>query len=328
MRYLITGIAGMTGRHLATHIHQASAQQDEIFGIGRTALSANDALFQDIPFSHYSAINLMNEEETKHYIHDVKPTYIFHLAAYTHVGQSFSQASRIFINNTVPQIHLFESVRQLHTPCRIHIASSSEVYAYKEAYTDPLREEDAQGPISPYGTSKWSQEQIALQYHRTHRIPILITRTFNYTGPFRSDDFVESRFAKWFAQVSLGQKESVLYTGNIDTKRDFTDVRDVVRALYSLSKLDQSGQIYQISSGVPRKISSIIDVLSRYTGIIPTIKTDHSLVRVQDRPVLYGSYDKLNRDTGWQPYITFEKTIQDLYSYWLEKTKEQGVVYQ
>ena len=183
----------------------------------------------------------------------------------------------------------------------------------------PIRETNPLRPLSPYGVSKVAADKLGCQYHMSYGLKTVVTRAFNHTGPRRGDVFVTSNFSKQVAEIERGLKEPTIYVGNLDARRDFTDVRDIVKAYWLAVTKGEYGEVYNICSGETRTIQSVLDLLLSMTDKKIEIKQDPSRMRPSDVEVLHGDYSKFKERTGWKPEIPFEKTMADLLNYWRER---------
>ena len=170
--------------------------------------------------------------------------------------------------------------------------------------------------MSPYGVSKVTQDLLAYQYHESFGIDLVRTRAFNHTGPRRGEVFVTSNFAKQIAEIEAGQKDPVMLVGNLDAQRDFSDVRDIVRAYMLAMEIGKSGEVFNICSGRAIRIRELLDMLLDLADVAVEIKQDPSRLRPSDVMVLQGSAEKFKNATGWKPEIPFEKTLKDLLAFW------------
>jgi GDP-4-dehydro-6-deoxy-D-mannose reductase len=221
--------------------------------------------------------------------------------------------------NAVGTIHLLETIRKLDIDPAIQIAGSSEEYGLVFPDEVPIKETNPLRPLSPYGVSKVAQDKLGFQYHRSYGLKIVVTRGFNHTGPRRGEVFVTSDFAKQIVEIEKGLREPVIRVGNLDAKRDFTDVRDTVRAYWlSVSKCE-FGECYNVSSGNVWVIKDVLDLLlksSKKKDI--RIEQEKGRMRPSDVQILHGDATKFMEKTGWKPEIPFEKTMSDLLEYWRE----------
>jgi GDP-4-dehydro-6-deoxy-D-mannose reductase len=200
--------------------------------------------------------------------------------------------------------------------CKIQIACSSEEYGHVEPHEVPIKETNPLRPLSPYAVSKVAQDYLGYQYYKSYGLHVIPTRTFNHTGPRRGENFVTSNFSKQIAEIEKGKKPPVLYVGNLSAKRDFTDVRDVVRAYWLALEKGEPGETYNIASGFCVTIKEMLDLLLSFSQVDIEVKEDPSRLRPSDVGILLGDYDKFHQKTGWKPEIPFEKTMEDLLNYW------------
>ncbi len=253
-------------------------------------------------------------------ISNVEPHYIFHLAAQSFVPMSWNAPADTMTTNVIGTINLFEAVRKSKVDPKVQIAGSSEEYGLVYPDEVPIRETNPLRPLSPYGVSKVAQDRLAYQYHKSYGLKTVITRAFNHTGPRRGDVFVTSNFSKQIAQIEKGIQKPVIKVGNLNAKRDFSDVRDVVKAYWLSLQKCEFGDVYNVCSGKSRTIQSVLDLLmklSKKKNI--KIKKDPSRMRPSDVEILQGDHTKFSKTTGWKPETPFEKTMEDLLNYWRER---------
>jgi len=172
--------------------------------------------------------------------------------------------------------------------------------------------------------SKIAQGYLGLQYALTHGVPVVRTRTFHHTGPGRGEAFAESSFARQIAEIERGGREPALRVGNLDAIRDFADVRDTVRAYWSLLDRGESGEVYNVCTGRGQRIRDLLDVLLKVSGARVDVRVDEKRLRPSDIPVLVGDPEKLQRATGWEPRIGLEKTLKDLLNDWRARLRDDG----
>lgn len=312
MKALITGISGFVGSHLAEHLLSLHI---EVAGTIRTRSSLKH-IHHLQPVIQLYECELTDSIAVEKLIENVMPDLIFHLAAQSFVPESWASPLETINNNLAGQIHLFEAIRRRGLNCKILIACSSEEYGQVQADEVPIKESNPLRPLSPYAISKIAQNFLGYQYFKTYGLHTVCTRTFNHTGPRRGEQFVSSNFAKQIVEIEMGLKPPVLYVGNLEAKRDFTDVRDVVRAYgLALDKCDP-GEIYNIASGTGREIREILQTLLSFSKVSIEIEEDKERLRPVDVKVLVGDYSKFHAKTGWFPKIPFEQTMEDLLNYW------------
>lgn len=314
MKALVTGISGFVGSHMAEFLLQ---QNVEVTGTIRQR-SRMDHI------KHLKEIRLVECElrdpfSVEHLIKEIKPDLIFHLAAQSFVPTSWNSPIDTIHNNVAGQVNIMEALRRFDLSCKMQVACSSEEYGHVEPHETPIRETNPLRPLSPYAVSKVAQDYLGYQYYKSYGLPIIVTRTFNHTGPRRGENFVTSNFAKQIAQIEKGVKPPVLYVGNLSAKRDFTDVRDVVRAYWLALEKGTPGETYNIASGRCCTIREMLDLLLSFSNVNITIEEDPSRLRPSDVEILLGDYAKFQEATGWKPEIPFETTVKDLLQYWRDQ---------
>ncbi len=315
MRALITGAAGFVGRHLAALL--ARNRDWELFGIeSRPGVS--------IPNVRMVVCDLRDDTRTRSVIRDCRPDYIFHLAAQANVPIAVASPSDTLINNAVAQINVLEACRADSLDPVILVVSSAEVYGAAAPEDLPLTEEQPFRPANPYAVSKVTQDMLGLQYFLSYGMRIIRVRPFNHIGPGQSDHFVVSSFARQIAEIEAGLAEPVVRVGNLDAQRDFLDVRDVVWSYELVTKPELAGEVFNVASGIPRPIRSILDRLVALSSATITIEEDPARLRPSDVPVLIGDAGKLYRSTGWQPRVAIEQSLADTLAFWRERIRHAG----
>jgi GDP-4-dehydro-6-deoxy-D-mannose reductase len=311
MRVLITGITGFVGSHLAETLLRAD---HEVFGTirWRSRLDNIKHLGNKINLHETDIRDSYSIEKT---IRAVKPDVIFHLAAQSYVPTSFHAPQETLSTNIVGTVNLLEAVRSSNCDPVIQIAGSSEEYGLVLPHETPIKETNPLRPLSPYGVSKVAEDKIAFQYHKSYGLKTVITRAFNHEGPRRGDVFSTSNFAKQIAEIEKG-KEPFISVGNLDARRDFTDVRDVVDAYILATEKCEYGEAYNICSGRAWKIGDMLNLLLSMSSKKIEVRQDPARMRPSDVPLLLGDCSKFNARTGWTPRIPFEKTMEDLLEYW------------
>ncbi|CAM5790904.1 MULTISPECIES: GDP-mannose 4,6-dehydratase [Brevibacillus] len=311
---LITGITGFAGSHLAEWL-LANKKDMEVYGTYRLR-SRMDHIKHIQDDIHMVECELKDPRSVDEMIKAVKPDYIFHLAAQSFVPTSWNAPAETLIVNQIGQVNLFEAILKHQLDCTVQIACSSEEYGQVYAHEVPIKEDNPLRPLSPYAVSKVGQDYLGYQYYQSYGLKTIRTRTFNHTGPRRGEAFVTSNFAKQIAEIEKGIKPPVLYVGNLQAKRDFTDVRDVVRAYWLAVEKGVPGEVYNIASGVTYTIEEMLNKLLSLSQAAITITPDPSRMRPSDVEILLGNYDKFHQQTGWKPEIPFEQTLKDLLDYW------------
>lgn len=317
MRVLITGITGFVGSHLAEFL--LKKKDVEVFGIERWRSDQTNihGIKDKITFIE---CDIRDFSSVKKVIQNVKPSKIFHLAAQSFVPTSWNAPAETLHTNIIGELNLFEAVRESNIDPWIQIACSSEEYGKVYPNELPITEKNILRPLSPYAVSKVGQDMLGYQYHQSYGLKIIRTRGFNHTGPRRGDVFVSSNFCKQVALIEKKKQKPVIKVGNLDAIRDFTDVRDMVRAYWlSTEGKCKPGEAYNICTGKGYKIKDIISILLKLTKSKIKIEKDPSRIRPSDVPVLIGDNSKFVKATGWKPTIPFEKTLEDLLNYWRER---------
>jgi len=319
MRVLITGITGFVGSHLAEYL--LTKRNVEIFGIlrWRSRLDNIKHIMDKLNLIECDIRDLASVIET---IDRIRPEKIFHLAAQSFVPSSWKAPQASLDTNIIGNLNILEAVRRIDINPWIQIACSSEEYGMVYENEVPIKETNPLRPLSPYAVSKVAQDLLSYQYYMSYKLNVVRTRAFNHTGPRRGEVFVSSNFAKQIAEIEHGLKEPIIYVGNLEALRDFTDVRDMVKAYWIALEKCEPGEVYNICSGKAYKIKEILNILLSMTKMKIEVKQDPSRMRPSDVPILLGDNTKFCKQTGWKPEISFEKTLEDILNYWREKLKQ------
>ena len=316
MRVLITGITGFVGSHLADYL--LTLDDVEVFGVKRWRSRTENIDHLQGRIALLDG-DLRDSASIKRILAEVRPERIFHLAAQSFVSTSWGIPGETLANNILGEVNLFEAVRDLRVNPRIHIAGSSEEYGLVPPEELPIVETTPLRPLSPYAVSKVTQDLLAYQYWMSYQIPVVRTRGFNHSGPRRGDVFVTSNFARQIAEAERGHREAVVWVGNLDAVRDFTDVRDMVRAYWLALERGTPGEVYNVCSGRGYAIREVLDLLLGMTSVKIEIREDPRRLRPSDVPVLVGDCKKFKHATGWEPTIPFEVTLKDLLEFWRDR---------
>ncbi len=313
MRSLITGITGFAGSHLAEYL--LGRGDVEVFGTirWRSRTENVEGIRGRITLVE---CDLADASSVDRAIETVRPDLVFHLAAQSFVPTSWVAPAETLTNNVIGQVNLFEAIRRAGIDPLIQIACSSEEYGLVYEHEVPITEDNPLRPQSPYAVSKVAQDLLAYQYFCSYGLRVVRTRTFNHTGPRRGEVFVTSDFAKQIAEIERGLAEPVLHVGNLEAKRDFTDVRDVVKAYWLALERGEPGDVYVIASGRAWRISEVVDMLLEAAKLPITVRRDPTRTRPSDVPILLGDSTKFRARTGWRPVVPFERTLSDLLEYW------------
>ena len=312
MKALVTGITRFVGSHMAEYLLSKNV---EVIGTFRQR-SRMDHIRHLAGSVRLVECELRDAHSVDKLIRDTKPDLIFHLAAQSFVPSSWISPADTIFNNVIGQLNILEAVRRAGFDCKIHIACSSEQYGRVEPDEVPIRETNPMRPLSPYAVSKVAQEMLGRQYYWSYGLHVVTTRAFNHTGPRRGEQFVTSNFAKQIAEIEKGIRPPVLYVGNLRARRDFSDVRDVVRAYWLALEKGDPGDPYNIASGTCISIEEMLGLLLSMSRANIEVKVDPERLKPSDVPLLHGDYGKFHRKTGWKPEIPFERTLEDLLAYW------------
>ncbi len=314
MRALITGINGFAGSHLADFL----LTQPEVQVFGGVYGYCENIVHLDGRATFIEG-DLRNPDAARALLQETQPDRIYHLA-----GQAFPPASwqdpwTTLEINLRSEVNLFRGVAELKIPARILVIGSLEEYGRTDPAAMPITEETPFRPDSPYGVSKVAQDLLGLQYFLSHQLQIVRVRPSNHIGPRQSDQFVTSDFAKQIAEIELGRREPLLRVGNLTAQRDFTDVRDMMRAYYLALERGTPGDVYNIGSGRPVSIQHVLDLLLASSPAPIHIERDPARLRPSDAPVMYCSTAKFHAQTGWEPTIPLETSLRDILDYWRGK---------
>ena len=313
MKAFITGITGFAGSFLAENLVSKGAYEVSGTYLSESSLANLDSVKDKVKLHK---VDLQDFEEVKKIIFEEKPDVIFHLAALASAAQSFKNPSEFINNNISAQINLLEAVRQAGIKPKILIVSSAEVYGDVSTSDLPINEGVPIRPVNPYAVSKVAQDFMGLQYFLSYNIPVIRVRPFNHIGPRQSPAFVVARFAKAIAEIEKNDSESTLKVGNLEAKRDFTDVRDMVEAYAVLIEKGEAGEVYNAGSGRSIKIEEILNKLLALSDKKITVERDESLFRPIDVPDLVCDNSKIKQTTGWEPKVEIDQTLAATLDYW------------
>ena len=308
--YLITGANGFCGRHIADVLEPGD---NIVYGISRRI--PNDLIVAH-PNIKYEECNLIDHASVFEMLRNIKPDCIFHLAAESSVATSWKSPINIMNNNVLSQINIFESIRELELSTRIVVACSSEEYGLIRQSDIPVTETCCFNPVSTYAVSKVAQDMLAYQYYKSYSMDILRVRSFNLTGPGRPPMYALSSFAKQISEIEKGLVKNTIFVGNLNVKRDFTDVRDAVKAYYQIALKGKAGEVYNLCSGKTRSLKHLLEYMISISSAEIKIKIDSAKFRPSDLPVMIGDNTKMKTEIGWTPEIDIQDTLKDLLNYW------------
>lgn len=310
MRVLITGIAGFAGSHLSEFL---LSKKIKVFGFYLPGHSTEnvDHIKDKI---NLIPCDLLNKTEVGQKISKVNWDYVFHLAAFASPAASFKNPAQTLENNIIGQLNLLEALVKIKSKARILIVGSADEYGNVDPEDLPITEETPLAPPSPYAVSKVAQDMLGLQFFLHHRLNIVRVRPFNHIGQRQSASFVVSAFASQIAQLEQkGQGE--MKVGNLETWREFTDVRDMVRAYFLALEKGRVGSVYNIGVQKPIKIAQILKIMLSLSKVKIKVVVDKNLYRPVDIVKIYCDSSKFRKQTGWRPKINIKKTLSDTIDY-------------
>jgi GDP-4-dehydro-6-deoxy-D-mannose reductase len=311
----ITGIAGFTGIHLAEDLLNNGYNVSG--SIYKYDSSRNINLLKKKVDLH--KLDILDEKRILTIIKKINPDYIFHLAAISSVGQSYKIEKLTYQINVVGTFNLLQVANKLNRLKKIIFASSSEVYGMFKPINKILVEEDIPNPLSPYAVTKTAAEQICQMYQRQFNIPVVISRSFNQSGPFQDERFVIPSFCSQIAQIESGERKPIMKVGNLSAKRDISDVRDIVVGYRRMAEKGKVGRVYHLCSGKSIKIQTILNKLIKLSNKKITVKTDSSLFRKDDIPIMKGNKTRATKELGYRCRYNIDKTLKDTLDFWREK---------
>ena len=309
---LITGITGCLGKHLAAHL---LSQGVEVFGLQRKAPTKSESSI--INAANIFVGDLLDSDSLEQALSEVRPTYIYHLAGC--LDRDIHEGQLNYEVNVLGTIKLLNAVRTVGIIPRVLITSSSAVYGASMQL--PIKEESELRPMTHYAVSKISQEMVALQYYLTYGLPIVRARTFNVIGPDLATSLLSSELARQIVQAEKGS-ESTIRIGNLSPQRDYTDVRDVVRAYEALMNYGKAGEVYNVCAMTAHSVQECLDGLVAKSKVPISVEIDPARFRAAEIEIQVGDATKINALNGWKPKISFTQSLEDLLNSW--RIKLQG----
>jgi GDP-4-dehydro-6-deoxy-D-mannose reductase len=317
MRVFVTGATGFAGTHL---VNDLLVQGHQVFGL----VYRGDSRRYETDSAAYTAVegDLQDLSSLKEAVAVAEPDVIYHLAGWALTAESWRDPARVLAINTGGTANLLEAAVAFGRP-RVVAVTSAELYGQVTAAQLPITESSQPDPRHPYGLSKWAAGRLVRLYWQRYGLPVVEARPFNHIGPGQEPGFVVPDFASQLAAIALGLRAPQMLVGNLDAERDFTDVRDVVRAYQCLAAQGEAGSSYIIASGQPVPIHYLLTTLIQIAGIAVEVNYDPERMRPSDVPVLYGSYAQLEADTGWRPEIHLRQSLEDAYHGWVERLRRE-----
>lgn len=305
---LVTGIGGFVGSHLTELL---LSKNIAVFGFYHPSHSISNINHLKNKINLVS-LDIFKSQNIEKNLKEINPDYVFHLAAISSPGQSFKNSLLTLENNILGQLNLLDSLVQVKSKAKILVVGSSEEYGNVEK--NPVGEKTPIAPLSPYAISKVAQDFLGYQYSIHDNLQVVRVRPFNHTGPRQAPNFVVPAFASQIAQIEKTGKGTIK-AGNLDSYRDFTDVRDMVKAYLLALEIGKIGEVYNIGSGRALKIADILNSLISLSSAKIEVKIDKSRFLPIDIEKIYCNYSKFRNQTGWNPEIPFIKTLTDTLEY-------------
>ena len=314
LKALITGISGFVGSHLTEYLLEATDWEvaGTVFGpYGNIADLCGELELYPAELSRLDVMTFILEQAL--------PDVIFHLAAQPLVSASRQDPWGTLETNIRMQLNVLEGVARVRPDCRVLVVGSSEEYGLVRPADLPVDEDTPLRPLNPYALSKVAQDLMGLQYHLTHNLHVVRARPFNHIGPRQRVGFVAPDFASQIAAAELGLQPPAIQVGNLDVRRDFSDVRDVVRAYVMLITEGEPGQVYNVGAGESHSIQELVDTLLGMSRVAIEVQPDPQRMRPSDVPDVVCDASRIRERTGWQTTISFEQSLQDILEYWRQE---------
>ncbi len=308
MKAMIIGAAGFVGPYLADAIRNTLFCDVIITRLPHERT--------DIPYTKEIIMDILDPVQIDGALAEEKPDYIFHLAAQSSVAVSWKNPQLTVDVNIVGALNLLNSIRKLNYNPRVLIVGSGEEYGRVKETDVPICEDTFLSPGNVYAVTKACQNMMATIYAQAYGLQLVMTRSFNHIGPKQIPQFVVADFCSQVAKIEKNIQEPVIRVGNLSAKRDFTDVRDVVKAYCKLIQYGKAGETYNVGSGHAIAIQEILQVIISQSVVDISVEIDKNKLRPVDVPIIEADISKIYEDTGWKPEIPLEKTIADTLQYW------------
>jgi GDP-4-dehydro-6-deoxy-D-mannose reductase len=316
---VVTGAAGFAGSHLVDRLEETLPHDQPLFAWrrpgGRAARRGSDRVT-------WTEVDLLDAPSVASAIARTRPEVVYHCAGSPHVASSWSDTLTPLSSNVLATEHLLLAIEQHSPRTRLFVPSSALVYATSAT---PRSEDAPLVPKTPYGVSKLAQELLACRAQHDRGLDIFIARPFNHVGPRQDASFATAAFARQIALIETGQAPPVIHVGNLEARRDLTDVRDTVRAYQLITASGIAGRVYNVCSGVARRVGDLLEGLLSIARVNVEVAVDPERLRPSDVPVLVGDPSRIQRELGWQAEIPIERTLADLLAYWRQQVAGAGV---
>lgn len=316
-KILVTGVNGFVGSHMADFILKENL--GEVFGMVRGKTPGYDNIKNIIDKMQIINCELNDFFSVRKAIETSQPDIVFHIAGQAFVPSSWESPIETFNSNVMGSINLFEALRKSGIDPKIQIACSSEEYGLVHENETPIKETNPLRPLSPYGVSKVAMDLLGWQYFKSYGMKIIRTRAFNHSGPRRGKEYVDSDWCRQVALIEKGKQKPEVFVGNLNAKRDFTHVKDIVRGYWLAATKATPGEVYNICSGKAYSMKQVIDLIFKQTSMKIKVTPDPKRIRPSDVELLLGDYSKFAKETGWAPQIPFEQALKETLDFWREK---------
>lgn len=311
-RTLITGASGFAGRHLVAHLRATTDW--ELCALGRSSQ----------PDLNTVSADLLDRAAVDQAVAQVQPEIVVHLAAQSFVPTSFEDPADTFNTNVIGQLHLLQAIAAAKIDPLVLVISSNEVYGMVLPNDIPVNEKTPLRPASPYAVSKAAQDLLAGQWFYSHKLRVIRVRPFNHIGPGQKAQFAAPAFARQIARIELGLQPPVVQVGNLDAQRDFTDVRDIVSAYHLALVHGEPGAIYNVGSGEPVAIRTILETLINLSTVPITIEPDPARMRPADVPTVACDSSYFQTRTGWRRQYSLDQTLRDVLEDWRSRVQAEA----
>lgn len=313
---MVLGAAGFVGSYLIKHLH------DDL-GMEVYATKLPQETLDNLPASIYD-LDILNKESIVSLLYNIRPDYIFHLAAQSSVSVAWNNPQLTIDINIKGAVNVMDAIRELYYKPRVVLIGSGEEYGHIREGETPIKEDNRLCPGNIYAATKACQNMIGSIYAKAYDMELIMVRAFNHIGPKQSPIFVVSDFCKQVAEIEKGLREPVMYVGNLSAKRDFTDVRDVVRAYGLLAQHGAKGETYNVGRGKAYEIREILDMIVAESFCDIKVEIDPAKIRPVDVPIIEADINKLQEATGWEPEIPIRQTVKEVLNYWRKKLEESN----
>jgi GDP-4-dehydro-6-deoxy-D-mannose reductase len=305
----VTGAEGFIGSHLVRFLQKKGWNV-----VGGYRLHGADS-FPKLPNLSFAQCDLRDGQRVTQLLAQIQPTHVFHLGAQSLPTVSWADPVYTFESNIMGSLYLFEAVRHMKKPPVVVSACSSAEYGNVPAEAVPVTEEQPMRPLHPYGISKLCLDLVAREYFGDYKIPAVNIRLFNTTGPGKTND-APSDFVRRIIRVKKGQQSPVIEVGNLKPRRAFLDVDDAIRGFYLAAMKGKRGEAYNLCAPRTYEIGELLGMALRLSGVKAEVRASRRLMRPSDEKIIFGSTDKIRRDTGWKPERTIEQTLSSMLEYW------------